>query len=170
MIEAIAVRRTPMSGMPKPPAVADDEAPSAKAARARFRASPQALVGRLEHRLTVLTGGRRDLPARQQTLRDTIAWSYDLLTPAEQALFRRLAVFTGGWTLESAEAVCDPDGELQDRLQRHQSDDAQRPEEVRWDQAGRAHLGFEPARVADPALVQLSVFCVIWRFPRAVSS
>lgn len=67
--------------------------------------SPQAMLARLEHRLAVLTGGPRDLPARQQTLRQAIAWSYELLIPAEQALYRRLAVFVGGCTLESAEAV-----------------------------------------------------------------
>ena len=67
--------------------------------------SPQALLARLERRLPLLTGGPRDVPARQQTLRETIAWSYDLLTPGEQALFRRLAVFVGGCTLEAAEAV-----------------------------------------------------------------
>jgi len=67
--------------------------------------SPQAMLARLEHRLAVLTGGPRDLPARQQTLRQAIAWSYELLTLAEQALYRRLAVFVGGCTLESAEAV-----------------------------------------------------------------
>ena len=66
---------------------------------------PQALLKRLEQRLPLLTGGARDLPARQQTMRDAIAWSHDLLTPEEQTLFRRLAVFPGGCTLDAAEAV-----------------------------------------------------------------
>jgi predicted ATPase/DNA-binding CsgD family transcriptional regulator len=69
---------------------------------------PGALLSRLERRLPLLTGGGRDLPARQQTMRDTIAWSYDLLPPEEQALFRKLSVFVGGCTLEAAEAVCTP--------------------------------------------------------------
>ena len=68
--------------------------------------SPKALLGRLELRLPLLSGGARDLPERQQTLRDTVAWSYDLLVPAEKALFRRLAVFAGGFTLEAVEVVC----------------------------------------------------------------
>jgi predicted ATPase/DNA-binding XRE family transcriptional regulator len=76
------------------------------AARTRLL-SPLAILGRLEHRLPVLTGGSRDLPARQQTLRDAIAWSYGLLSEAERRLLRRLAVFVGGWSLEAAEAVCD---------------------------------------------------------------
>jgi predicted ATPase/class 3 adenylate cyclase/DNA-binding NarL/FixJ family response regulator len=68
--------------------------------------SPQALLGRLERRLPLLTGGPRDLPARQQTLRSTIDWSYHLLDPEEQTLFRRLGVCVGGCTQEAAEAVC----------------------------------------------------------------
>jgi len=73
---------------------------------------PQVLLARLNQRLRTLTGGPRDLPSRQQSLRTTIAWSWDLLTPAEQMLFRRLAVFAGGWTLEATEAVCNPEGDL----------------------------------------------------------
>jgi predicted ATPase/DNA-binding CsgD family transcriptional regulator len=68
--------------------------------------SPQALLPRLRNRLKLLVGGARDLPSRQQTLRGTITWSYDLLDQNEKSLFRRLAVFVGGCTLEAAEAVC----------------------------------------------------------------
>ena len=67
--------------------------------------SPQALLLRLEKRLPLLTRGARDVPARQQTMRNAIAWSHDLLTPQEQVHFRRLAVFAGGFTLEAAEGV-----------------------------------------------------------------
>jgi tetratricopeptide (TPR) repeat protein len=69
--------------------------------------SPEALLSRLERRLPLLGGGSRDLPARQQTLRDTIAWSYDLLDERQRTLFARLSVFAGGFTLAAAEAVCD---------------------------------------------------------------
>ncbi len=67
--------------------------------------SPVALLARLSHRLQVLTGGVRDAPARQQTLRNTIQWSYDLLTVEEQRLFRWLAVFVGGCTLQAVDAL-----------------------------------------------------------------
>jgi predicted ATPase/DNA-binding NarL/FixJ family response regulator len=66
---------------------------------------PVALLARLEQRLPLLRGGNRDVPARQQTMRDTLAWSYDLLSRPEQALFRRLAVFVGGFSLAAAEAA-----------------------------------------------------------------
>jgi predicted ATPase/DNA-binding CsgD family transcriptional regulator len=68
--------------------------------------TPRALLARLMSRLETLTGGAHDLPARQQTLRNTIAWSYNLLHEGEKTLFARLAVFAGGWSLEAAEIVC----------------------------------------------------------------
>jgi predicted ATPase len=68
--------------------------------------SPQAILARLEDRFKLLRGGARDLPARQRALRATIDWSHDLLDEDEQTLFRRLAVFIGGRTLEGVEAVC----------------------------------------------------------------
>jgi predicted ATPase/transcriptional regulator with XRE-family HTH domain len=71
-----------------------------------------ALLARLDDRLGLLTSGARDLPARQQTIRNAIDWSYTLLTADEQSLFRRPGVFVGGWTLEAAEAVCAHDGDL----------------------------------------------------------
>ena len=78
------------------------------AARVRLL-SPENLLARLESRLRLLTGGARDLPGRQQTLRGTIAWSYDLLNADEKTLFTRLAVFVNGFTLSAAEAVCHTD-------------------------------------------------------------
>ena len=68
--------------------------------------SPQALLGRLEQRLPLLESGSRDLPDRQRTLRAAIAWSDDLLDDDERRLFARLSVFSGGFSLESAEAAC----------------------------------------------------------------
>src|SRR6266567_2836174 len=73
---------------------------------------PQALLTRLAHRLQVLTSGARDAPVRQQTLRNTLAWSYDLLDAEEQRLFRRLSVFAGGCTLEAVEGLSTALGEL----------------------------------------------------------
>jgi predicted ATPase/serine/threonine protein kinase len=73
---------------------------------------PAAMRSRLASRLQLLTSGARDLPQRQQTLRHTIDWSYDLLSEAEQKLFRRLSVFTGGFTLEAAESVCNTKQDL----------------------------------------------------------
>jgi predicted ATPase/serine/threonine protein kinase len=74
--------------------------------------SPSAMRMRLASRLQLLTGGARDLPARQQTLRQAIDWSYDLLSAPEQKLFRRLSVFVGGCTLEAVESVCDTKQDL----------------------------------------------------------
>jgi predicted ATPase/DNA-binding SARP family transcriptional activator len=86
-------------------------------AAARMRLlSPEVLLSQLGSRLRLLTGGYRDMPSRQQTLRGAIGWSYDLLTKPEKRLFRSLSVFADGWTLESAEAVCssESDMDLQD--------------------------------------------------------
>lgn len=73
---------------------------------------PSALLTQLERRLPLLAGGPADLPPRQRTMQDAIAWSYDLLDAREQALFRRLAVFVGGCTLAAAAAVCGAEGPL----------------------------------------------------------
>jgi predicted ATPase len=81
------------------------------AARVRLLA-PAAIEARLHRSLDLLTGGPRDLPMRQQSLRAAIDWSYELLSPAEQRLFRRLSVFIRGCTLEAAEAVGDYDAAL----------------------------------------------------------
>ncbi|MGH2617775.1 MAG: ATP-binding protein, partial [Thermomicrobiales bacterium] len=72
---------------------------------------PAALLKRLERRLPLLADGPRDLPDRQQTMRETIAWSHDLLHPTERTLFARLATFTGGATLDAVEAVCGDEDE-----------------------------------------------------------
>jgi predicted ATPase len=80
-------------------------------AAARLRIlSPVALLARLDRRLSLLTGGSQDLPDRQKTLRNTIAWSFDLLPSDQQTLLRRLAVFAGGATLEAVDAVSTPAG------------------------------------------------------------
>ena len=73
---------------------------------------PQGLLLRLDSRLRLLTRGARDAPDRQRALRNALAWSYELLTPDEQALFRRLAVFVGGFTLEAAETVAISSGQV----------------------------------------------------------
>jgi predicted ATPase len=73
---------------------------------------PRAMLDRLGDRLKLLTGGARNLPERQRTLRGAIEWSYELLDAGERTLFARLAVFSGGCTLEAMEAICDIQGEL----------------------------------------------------------
>jgi predicted ATPase/DNA-binding CsgD family transcriptional regulator len=78
--------------------------------------TPQMLLDRLEHTLPLLTGGARNLPHRQQTMRATIAWSHDLLSPDEQHMFHQLSIFAGGWTLESAEAVCGAGSDVMDGI------------------------------------------------------
>ena len=78
--------------------------------------TPEQMLPRLQARLSILTSGARTLPQRQRTLRDAIGWSHDLLDAADQRLFARLSAFTGGWTLEAAEAVCDPDALGMDAL------------------------------------------------------
>ncbi len=73
---------------------------------------PKAMLQRLSNRLKLLTGGARDLPERQRTLRGAIEWSHALLDQGEQVLFARLAVFSGGRTLEAIDAICDAEGDL----------------------------------------------------------
>ena len=73
---------------------------------------PQAILTRLTDRLKLLTGGAQDLPARQRTLRNTLDWSHSLLNTEEKTVYARLAVFVGGFTLESAEAICNPQRDL----------------------------------------------------------
>jgi predicted ATPase/DNA-binding XRE family transcriptional regulator len=82
-------------------------------AAARVRTlTPQEIRSHLESRLQLLSGGPRDLPARQQTLRSAIDWSYNLLKEGEQRLFARLGVFVGGCTLAAVEAVCNATGDI----------------------------------------------------------
>jgi predicted ATPase/DNA-binding CsgD family transcriptional regulator/Tfp pilus assembly protein PilF len=86
-------------------------------AAARIRVlPPDAMLGRLDQSLALLTDGPRDLPARQQTMRDTIEWSYRLLNPAEQAAFRRLCVFSGDFSLAAASAVVEAPSEDLDHV------------------------------------------------------
>ena len=88
----------------------DDLPLALELAAARVKAlSTRQLLDRLERRLQLLTGGARDAPDRQRTLRATVEWSYELLQPEERQLLGRLSVFRGGCTLEAAEAVCDAD-------------------------------------------------------------
>jgi predicted ATPase/class 3 adenylate cyclase len=88
----------------------DDLPLALELAAARVKAlSPAQILERLDQRLALLTGGARDLPDRQRTLRATIEWSHELLKPADQRLFARLSVFSGGCTLESAAEVADAD-------------------------------------------------------------
>ncbi len=85
-------------------------------AAARLRLlTPEALLGRLDQQLKLLTGGARDMPERQQTMRAAIAWSYDLLADDERRTFERLSVFSGGWTLDAAERL-DPDADVLELL------------------------------------------------------
>ena len=74
--------------------------------------TPQAMLAKLGNPLSFLTGGGRDLPARQQTLRNTLDWSYSLLNDQEKTLFARLGIFAGGFSLEAAESICNLDGKL----------------------------------------------------------
>ena len=74
--------------------------------------TPQAILNRMENRLGLLTGGGRDVPARQQTLRNTLEWSHNLLNQDEKTLFGRLSVFSGGFSLDAAQEICDRDGHL----------------------------------------------------------
>jgi predicted ATPase/DNA-binding CsgD family transcriptional regulator/TolA-binding protein len=116
-------------------------------AAARIRhLSPQAILDRLQDRLGLLTSGARDLPLRQRTLRATIEWSYSLLSEEEKRLFRRLAVFRGGRTLEAVEAVCNPGVREQESVTEGSTQDAARSNSTSEtpDTRPLAPLGIEP--------------------------
>ena len=101
--EAVASICTQLGGLPLAIELA--------AARLRFM-SPEGVLKRLQNQLDILQGVKRDAPQRQQTMRETIAWSYDLLTDSEKQVFARLAVFSGGFDLAAAESICsDTDGD-----------------------------------------------------------
>jgi predicted ATPase/DNA-binding XRE family transcriptional regulator len=102
--------------------------------------TPEAVLARLEKRLDLAGAGPRDLPRHQQTLRIAIAWSYDLLSQPEQTLFARMAVFTGGASLDAIEAVCDAYGDLDDLL------DAVLPGLIEQSLASRSKAGGNEAR------------------------
>jgi predicted ATPase/class 3 adenylate cyclase len=138
------------------------------AARAKVL-SPTALLERLEQRLPMLSGGARDLPDRQRTLRDTIAWSYELLDEGEQKLFARLALFRGGFTLTAAEQVCDADLDqltslVEKSLVRHGADRFRMLETIRefalerleesgeFEQLARRHAEFFRGLLTDESL------------------
>ena len=114
------------------------------AARVKLLA-PQALLERLERRLPLLTGGPQNLPARQQTLRATLDWSYELLDADEQVLFARLAVFVGGCTIEAAESIC--------------ADREPRIEDGGWKMEDRSAIFYPPSSILDglAALVDKSL-------------
>ena len=83
-------------------------------AAARMRVlTPAAILSKLENRLNLLTGGARDLPERQQTMRGAVAWSYDLLDDFEKSVFRKLSVFAGGFRIEASESVCGPSDDME---------------------------------------------------------
>lgn len=109
-------------------------------AASRMRTFPPATILRLlERRLEVLTGGARDLPGRQRTLRDTIRWSYDLLAPDDRVSFRRFAVFVGGFTLETASQVLGmPEMEAMDAIGRLADHHLVRP--LPTEQGGRLRM------------------------------
>jgi predicted ATPase len=102
--------------------------------------SPQAMCSRVSNPLKFLTGGARDLPERQRTLRGAIAWSHALLDEGEQVLFARLSVFSDGCALEAVEAICDPVGDLFVDVLEGLSSLRQESLEARGDGRGRTAL------------------------------